>query len=327
MAGDRTESRVAEDDERFLELLAELDAIARDAALAPVEHRFRQNDKALAAMLSQDRSEHRARFSLDGGLRVARLSPLAVSQLNLRPGQAFDVPGEAMEVLRRVRDGTVQNGLVSVPLGPYGKPVLIELTRLTSDRIEAMVLSLPWPPIAETALRDRFSLSDAEADIAHLIFEGATPKGVARARDRSVETVRKQIRTLLRKTGARGLTDLLHILYSFVAAAEQASQTGPWFSGRTMVRLRGDTVYDVEITGPETGRPLVFLHGALGGRTLHPAALAELSGHRIIAPGRPFHGQSRSGGPEGTVQASVAGDLIEVLDHLDVDPRVSLRDK
>lgn len=118
MAGDRTESRVAEDDERFQELLAEVDAIAREAALAPVEHRFRQNDKALAAMLSQDRPEHRARFSLDGGLRVARLSPLAVSQLNLRPGQAFDVPGEAMEVLRRVGAGTVPNGQTTGAASP-----------------------------------------------------------------------------------------------------------------------------------------------------------------------------------------------------------------
>ena len=313
-----------ESNDKFTELLYEVDRLItadKQNPLEAVENRFRRADILLANESKTGvLSAHRARFDLDVEGRVVQLSPLAVTQLNLFPGSLFVFGGkEAEAVFKKLVTGAEKQALISVPTPPFGKPVLINLYRKNKKTIEATALSMAWLSIAEGALREQFSLSEAEADIAHLIFDGAVPKDVARVRNSSVETVRKQIRSLLSKTGARSLTDLLHILYSFVGEADQLGLSSRLFPERTMIRLRDDTVYDVMTEGDKNARPLLFIHGALGGRQLHPLARSALADRFIISPGRPFHGQSRTDSLAATGQQIVAEDLKAICDHFAIE--------
>lgn len=309
-------------DGKFMDLLKEVDKLASQESnntIAPLENIFQQADQWLANELNGNDSRGlRAQFDLDLHGVIQNLSSLAVTQLNLRPGQRFRMPTpEAQELFRKIVDGKEERGLITISIGPFKKPILINLQRVNKQRISAKALSMTWLSIAETALIERFGLSEAEADVAHLIFDGAVPKDVARVRNRSVETVRKQIRSLLRKTGAKSLTDILHILYAFVGEADHLGLSGALFPGRNMIKLSNGNIYDVVIKGPKDGRPLLFIHGALGGRELHPDAMKTLKDRRIIAPGRPFHGQSRAQHIQATAQPQVADDLIELCDRLD----------
>lgn len=79
-------------------------------------------------------------------------------------------------------------------------PVLILITELSRP-------SAPKPSL----LSDLFGLSIAEGAVALALLGGQTAECVARERDVSLETVRSQIRTVLRKTDASNLRDLERI--------------------------------------------------------------------------------------------------------------------
>ena len=79
-------------------------------------------------------------------------------------------------------------------------PVLIMISELSRP-------SAPKPSL----LSDLFGLSTAEGAVALALLGGQTAETVARERDVSLETVRSQIRTVLRKTDATNLRDLERI--------------------------------------------------------------------------------------------------------------------
>lgn len=79
-------------------------------------------------------------------------------------------------------------------------PVLILITQLARP-------SAPRPSL----LGDLFGLSIAEGAVALALLGGQTAESVARERDVSLETVRSQIRTVLRKTDAANLRDFERI--------------------------------------------------------------------------------------------------------------------
>ncbi len=66
------------------------------------------------------------------------------------------------------------------------------------------------PPVR--LLIDLFGLTRSEAEVAVALAGGVTAENVARTRRVSLDTVRSQIRTLLRKTGAVGLRDFERII-------------------------------------------------------------------------------------------------------------------
>lgn len=61
-------------------------------------------------------------------------------------------------------------------------------------------------------LRDLYGLSAAEAELAGLLISGQTLGEAARTRSVSVNTVRSQLKGLLRKTGSRNQADLMRTL-------------------------------------------------------------------------------------------------------------------
>lgn len=61
-------------------------------------------------------------------------------------------------------------------------------------------------------LRSRFGLSLAEAEIAIAITDGADLRAVAAARGVSIQTVRSQLKSIFRKTGATSQARLVAVI-------------------------------------------------------------------------------------------------------------------
>lgn len=73
-------------------------------------------------------------------------------------------------------------------------------------------------PLADCAvLRQLFGFSEAEAQIARELVEGARPKVIAAKRSVAESTVRSQIREIFRKAGVRGIADLARVLSAIPA--------------------------------------------------------------------------------------------------------------
>jgi DNA-binding NarL/FixJ family response regulator len=74
------------------------------------------------------------------------------------------------------------------------------------------------PQLRPGLLSDLYGLTHAEAAVAASLGGGVTAEDVARRRQVSLDTVRTQVRTVLRKTNAANLRDLERIL-ALVAAS------------------------------------------------------------------------------------------------------------
>lgn len=83
-------------------------------------------------------------------------------------------------------------------------------------------------PVPSEILRNMLHFTAAEAEIAYMLTEGSTAKEIAFARGVSINTVRAQVRDILRKAGVRRLTDLAKIL----AGIPQVTHVGEDGDGR-----------------------------------------------------------------------------------------------
>ncbi len=155
-----------------------------------------------------------------------------------------------------------------------------------------------------TQLTDMFSLTSAETDIVSALASGVTLQWIADTRGTSVDTVRSQLKSIFRKTGTSGQSDLVRLILSFCfthALVDHAdfpktdvlSTPKDHAVERTFQLSDGRCLSYFELGDP-SGTPVLFFHGILSGPRLSSkiAEHARDRGLRIIAPSRPGYGGS-----------------------------------
>ncbi|WP_420413682.1 alpha/beta fold hydrolase [Roseibium sp.] len=201
-----------------------------------------------------------------------------------------------------------------------GKPVILIPDAPAPDgRVRYVGLDAIWHGTAEKAVQALYGLTPSEAEVLGLLMSGYAPTEVADARDRSVETVRQQIKAITQKLHAKGLQEAIHLARA-VAVSCQPAQTAPELDRRRSLILQDGRTLDFHEQGSPTGHPIIFLHGCLGGNRLPQGAdqAFKAAGIRLIAPARPWHGQS-SGHPALLNDPGLyAKDLLALADHLGV---------
>lgn len=182
-----------------------------------------------------------------------------------------------------------------------GKPVHLRAERFryagSTDVILVAALDPVWPPLASQMLTESYGLSASECEVAGLLAEGLSPATIADRRGASVATVRTQVKRIMSKTGTNAQGELTALLNNVRRLAERhdlkrEETLGP--EGRIATARIGDRRMDVEFHGPETGDPVIFLHGMLDGTAFTRGAQELLNeyGLRFICPHRPSFGQS-----------------------------------
>jgi DNA-binding CsgD family transcriptional regulator len=68
------------------------------------------------------------------------------------------------------------------------------------------------PTVTADLLQRLFGFTSAEGELAVALCAGSSPEEIASERDRSISTIRNQIRSLYEKTGARRQSDLIGLL-------------------------------------------------------------------------------------------------------------------
>lgn len=76
--------------------------------------------------------------------------------------------------------------------------------------------SVAWPDGFDALLTSAFGLTGAEVDVTRLLVDAATPREIASARGRSVDTVRVQIKAILAKTEAHSQVELVRLILSMM---------------------------------------------------------------------------------------------------------------
>jgi len=186
---------------------------------------------------------------------------------------------------------------------------------------------------AISAIVDTFGLSKSEAEVARLLVQGLTPAKIAARRKLSINTIRTQIKALLRKLDAKNASDLVRILCGFAVNLSHGDQQKRPFLQNSNTRVHrfklseGRQIAVVD-QGDERGRPVLFFHSMLNGTQLPQAAIETCArkGWRVIAPSRPGYGLSDSNIEQAGEQLvdQTADDFARIIERLELEKVIVL---
>jgi len=189
------------------------------------------------------------------------------------------------------------------------------------------VMGIDWDEGLELLLSDAFSLTSSELQVARGLCEGRKQEEIAKERNRSLYTIRTQVKNLLQKTGTSSQIDLVRLVITMASFGRSQNLKLANIlkrlekSSQVMVPVENRREMPVHQIGDPEGRPVLFIHGMLDGIAVCKSVVKLLSKKKIklIAPVRPNFADSRAAYNIKTAPDEFAIDLRHVMDHLEID--------
>ena len=274
-------------------------------------------------------------INLKGKILAANPPAEKVLQAHIN-GDISDLGGQSRAVsaalagLQEIQDGEINlAGLFLVEPTENSGRMMLALSSAScshNSNVAGLITTLAplWGRRVIDALRSHFDLSPAESDIVYGLARGRDMNQIARARNKSVNTVRTQMKTILRKVGLESQVELIRLVglidrFAPLQEPENLDVAGRGIERNTLI-LSSGLQMEYTISGPPDGRPVLFIHGMLDGCSLTSAGMTELFNRniRLIAPSRPWFGNSHPDHQSGNRPWNFAGLVNELLDHLDI---------
>lgn len=189
---------------------------------------------------------------------------------------------------------------------------------------------LGWPQHLTGLMRDAFKLTLAEVEIVQSLVEGKTIKSIGKERERSLDTVRSQIRSILAKTETRSQTELIRIVLSLMDVVGHTDSEPQTIvnAPRSLSAIPFETMfmpdgrrYDYFEFGDPKGRPCLYLPFKYGLTrwTVSAEAEAMVRKIRVIVPVRSGYGHSTPLSGSANYPMETAEDFHRLLDHLHIE--------
>lgn len=362
---DRLESDVAENPQTRYdhEKIATLSTMFKthltraEAFLDRVE--IENNDSPTAQALAP--FEDSAALLIDANLQIAEVNPRGRDAFAVAPGHSVDgLPfheedlDQLVLLLRRLlREQSSQSALVHLRVkdaspGNPGNVLVMHARWLAIKGLNKQTVSgrsghcllasteLAWPEALDQTLQEVFGLTEAERDIVRSLVGGKVLKTIAQDRDRSLGTVRVQLKSILAKTRARSQSELIRVTLSLMDVIKRAPDRHNRADGspdprrprlplqfepyQKFTRPNGRRV-DYLIQGDPHGKPIIFSHMGYGLIRWPPAALALAKEHRlkVISVVRPGFGNTDTVSKKEDILQVIREDNLALLDHLGVE--------
>ncbi len=307
--------------------------------------------------------ESTAALIIDASLKVVALNASAGKAFALRTGDDLELlpfdeddTDQLLLIVRRIlRNQSPDSRLLHLKLvEPDSRVIVLHVRWLeigaedwqaVAGRAGHVLLAsteLRLPVALDQTLHEVFGLSEAERDIVRSLVEGQALKTIARQRDRSIGTVRTQLKSVLAKTRAHSQSELIRVTLSlremiertpaggvsvaqasgdFTGSGASAKGQNRSFSPFERLRLADGRNLEYLVQGPLDGKPVIFSHMGYGLARWPPAALelAAQHGIKIVSPVRSGFGGSDSIGKDDDILATTRQDTLAVLDHLEID--------
>ncbi|MEP1144226.1 MAG: alpha/beta hydrolase [Henriciella sp.] len=230
-----------------------------------------------------------------------------------------------------VHAGGSELDLVLARVGEDG-PVscLATIRQLDPGISEVSISYLDWTPELTGRVARTLGLTTKEQDVFAGFANNLNQNEIAELNNRSVETVRSQSKSILRKTGCARMTEVVQIAAGLAYLLDQQKLTPekgaaplvwetPTSNMATLSRpaLRTLAYYE----RGEGTRPVLYLHGFLQGPFFTPAfedALTQAD-IRLICPSRPGFGYTTGSKTRSAYEQTALEDAIALLDHLSID--------
>ncbi len=301
--------------------------------------RFEASSRASGYIAALNNMGHSAAFVADTTGRIIAANPPAQQILQIRDGDPLAAlpldPEDADELATEVRSVALRRRQTAAtlrvrPLQTNG-PLILRILPVAGQESQPLAIvvstAMAWPAGFDQTIRDAFGLTQAEVEVVRGLAEAKTVREIADERDRSLETVRTQIRSILAKTETHSQPELLRITLALmdVVAATMDASTVPVAAHGPLQPIPFETFelqdgrrLDYIQFGSPAGRPCLYLHMDYG-LIRWPAdieAAAALRGLRIIAPIRPGYGATDPMPPVDDYTLAVCRDFLALLDHV-----------
>lgn len=187
-------------------------------------------------------------------------------------------------------------------------------------------LEVKWDKRLETLLVDAFGLTPSELQIGRALCTGKSLSEIAEHRQRSIHTLRVQVKSMLHKTATGSQADLVRVMVTLSSfgsdpgISSSISTKHLEFGTQTFVPVKEKRNMPVHKIGAPNGRPVLFIHGMLDGIAVCRSVANILTKENIllIAPVRPSFSDSPPAYDITTAPEEFATDLRHVMDHFDI---------
>ncbi len=171
------------------------------------------------------------------------------------------------------------------------------------SRLMVTFAHFAWTEKQIARIAARFGLTKSETEVFGGLLCGKTQSVIATERGRSVETIRVQAKTILRKTGTARVSELVPLAFGLLLLEIEAAdgrEAAPKRGANAVYtpRQRAGFAHDRSVgmieLGPSDGRPVLMVHGLPYGPFFSHAMTSDLTraGYRLAAVSRPGFGRS-----------------------------------
>jgi pimeloyl-ACP methyl ester carboxylesterase/DNA-binding CsgD family transcriptional regulator len=295
-----------------------------------------------ATLMSQ--VEHTAAFMVNRSLTLIEVNAAATQVFGVTRGaRLLDIAlaeGETAhlgsKIARMLSANTIDPLILRTRSARTDRLVLLHLRLVRPETEPAFVMvvssELAWPRGFSEMLRSAFDLTPAEAEVMQALAEGLSIAEIAQSRDRSVETIRAQLKAIMAKTETRSQTELVRLTLSTMEMVQYSAQATQELTESSRgfetleprpfrsMTLKDGRRLDYLILGDPDGRPCFFFPLDYGLVRWPASAEAEATrrGIKIIVPVRPGYGSSTSLRRGVPYIAQIVEDMAALLDHLKI---------
>jgi pimeloyl-ACP methyl ester carboxylesterase/DNA-binding CsgD family transcriptional regulator len=299
-----------------------------------------RDDSEEESLHSRLATEIAAAFCVGQSGRIIEFNPAAKDLFGMESGENINVllldRGEKDQLAQAILAATGKArkaSLLRFSATDSERAVIFHIAPISAPTGETVALvrtsELGWPDSLTQLLKDAFKLTITEIEIVRNLVEGKSVKEISTERDRSFDTVRAQLKSILGKTETRSQTELIRIVLSLMEVVGNAARADHTLTNQpkglepipyqTMLQP-GVRRYDWIEFGDPKGRPCVYLPLDYG--LLRWPLSAELEAKRrnirVIAPVRAGFGHSGSLPPKIDYAGETGADIGRLLDHLGI---------
>ena len=295
-------------------------------ALEILERLGRNTDNSVsAAQLVLQRAGPALAISPKGKILASSPTAQEVFKTGLPTQSIFDlVDSKSLPALTNAIE-TVSAGESNVPvliLFENNTPCLFFMTQSVDDQILIDITAPHWQPHVSEFLIGTHQLSSSELELSKLLYRGYNLPKIAAARNRSIETIRKQLATIFVKTGCHSQAQLVKLITTANYFRNEV-RPNAWFSNGIEIKhltLADDRTLSYYDLGKSGDPVLIVLHPFLRTPEL-PGAMSEkllASGYRLIGICRAGYGDSSTLEKSASVLEHASADLDSLLAALKI---------
>lgn len=205
---------------------------------------------------------------------------------------------------------------------------LIQQPENAEGHARVSISYIDWTENLLSRIASAFGLTERELFVLKGFLRYKSQREIAALAGRSLETIKSQSKSILRKTGCQKMSDVMLLAASIAYLLRQLPEAAPsktdlpWRTPeQSLQKFQSQSGRSIAWYRVGEGtRPVLFVHGLIQGPFFTPDFVRLLSNNDLylVCPSRPGFGLSDPSTSRDTYNSTVVSDVDELLDQLEI---------